>query len=557
MGPVRRRALATVVIAGVLVGAGLLALGISVGDERGPPEGARPPVVMIGFDEFPIDALRLPGGRIDAQRFPNFARLSREATWWPNAMAAHDSTPLAFPALLDGRRPRPGVPATAEGHPGNVFTLFGERGYRVFAGEEATDICPEEYCPGAAERRNGILANLALNGREERMQAWMKAVRRRGGPAFYFKHLLLPHLPWVYLPSGRRLEPSLGTLAATDGFHDRGLTAHNEERMLLQIGYVDRQLGRLVRRMKREGIYDESLLVVAADHGLSFDVGVTDRRAATSQNVDEVGPVPFFVKAPGQQDGGVNRALVSTVDLVPTMTDVLGIRAGWKVEGVSGFSAEARARRRVRMPRRYWSSHIGIGRAELRRRREDNITRRARMFGTGPRSMRAHGDPFAGLYRAGPFGWLVGRRAESFPVARGGPRGVFALPGRWRHVDPRAQVVPVQAAGHVSGGRPEDTRALAVAVNGRIRATGRSFHLRGADKAEAFSMMVPEQALRRGRNTVALYEVLGSGTGVRLRALAPRRRAPVPSEECLRTAQRPARPSSGLSRSAVCRTGRR
>ncbi|MDQ3645066.1 MAG: hypothetical protein M3356_06130, partial [Actinomycetota bacterium] len=43
----------------------------------------RPPVVLIGFDEFPIDAVRAPGGSIDAARFPNLARFARDATWWP------------------------------------------------------------------------------------------------------------------------------------------------------------------------------------------------------------------------------------------------------------------------------------------------------------------------------------------------------------------------------------------------------------------------------------------------------------------------------------------
>ena len=45
-----------------------------------------------------------------------------------------------------------------------------------------------------------------------------------------------------------------------------------------------------------------------------------------------------------------------------------------------------------------------------------------------------------------------------------------------------------------------------MAVNGRIRATGRSFRLRGKPK-ERFSMLVPEESLRPGPNRVELYEV--------------------------------------------------
>jgi len=554
---VRRRALATAAITGSLVGAGLLVLAYSAGDEPAPVSGPRPPVVLIAFDEFPVDAMRMPDGRIDPERFPNFARLSRQATWWPNAMAAHDSTPRALPAILDGRRPREEAPATVEGHPGSVFTLFGERGYELFAVEEATDICPPEYCPGAAERRFGILQNLTRNGRERRLQDWVDTIRGRSRPAFYFKHVLLPHLPWIYLPSGRHFEPSVGTLAATDGFHDPGLTAHNQQRLLLQIGYVDRQLGRLVRRMKREGIYDEALIALTADHGTSFEVGVSDRRKLTNQNVDEVAPVPFFVKAPGQRKGGIEPALVSTVDVVPTITDVLDIEAGWPVEGVSGFSAQARERRRVRVPRRYFDGFVRIGLRALERRRQANIARRTRLFGTGPDSLRRYGEPFAGLYRGGPHGWMVGRSATAFPIEQGRVRGAFSLPHLWRHVEPRAKVVPVQAAGHVLGAPPEATRGVAVAVNGRIEATGRTFHLRGPDKGEIFSMMVPERSLRRGHNSVRLYELVGTGATVALRALASERRPPVLSGQCLPPAYRAPRPSSGWSRSAGCLIAKR
>jgi hypothetical protein len=58
-------------------------------------------------------------------------------------------------------------------------------------------------------------------------------------------------------------------------------------------------------------------------------------------------------------------------------------------------------------------------------------------------------------------------------------------------------------------------RDLAVAVNGRIQAVGRSFHLRGRP-TEFFSMIVPESALRPGRNRVEVLEV---GPGGRLARL--------------------------------------
>jgi hypothetical protein len=70
--------------------------------------------------------------------------------------------------------------------------------------------------------------------------------------------------------------------------------------------------------------------------------------------------------------------------------------------------------------------------------------------------------------------------------------------------------VPCQIAGRIHGSGPQRERAIAVAVNGRIEAVGRSFHLRG-ENVESYSVMVPEDALREGRNRVEVLEVARSG----------------------------------------------
>jgi hypothetical protein len=52
-------------------------------------------------------------------------------------------------------------------------------------------------------------------------------------------------------------------------------------------------------------------------------------------------------------------------------------------------------------------------------------------------------------------------------------------------------------------------------VNGRIEAVGRSFHLKG-EATESYAVMVPEDALRDGRNTVEVLEVTDEGAMVLL-----------------------------------------
>ena len=84
------------------------------------------------------------------------------------------------------------------------------------------------------------------------------------------------------------------------GFGDRGLTDHNQQRLQLQIGFADHELGKLFAHMRANGTFNQALIAITADHGIAFEVGVKDRRTVTSRNIDEIAPVPLFIKAPGQ-----------------------------------------------------------------------------------------------------------------------------------------------------------------------------------------------------------------------------------------------------------------
>jgi hypothetical protein len=59
---------------------------------------------------------------------------------------------------------------------------------------------------------------------------------------------------------------------------------------------------------------------------------------------------------------------------------------------------------------------------------------------------------------------------------------------------------------------------LAVAINGRIAALTRSFHL-ATDERTLFAAMVPESSFHTGRNHVELFEVRGTGAKPTLRSL--------------------------------------
>ena len=108
--------------------------------EEGSAAKKHPHVVLLVLDEFPGDSLLGKGGRIDPVRYPNFAALAGDATWFRNAYSVYDSTTKAVPLILDGRRPQPRSEADTRYHPESIFTALARRGYRTVSREEATAI---------------------------------------------------------------------------------------------------------------------------------------------------------------------------------------------------------------------------------------------------------------------------------------------------------------------------------------------------------------------------------------------------------------------------------
>ena len=510
---------------------------------------ARVPVVMVLFDELPSTSLMDERRRVDAVRFPAFGRLAREATWFRNAHAIYDSTSKAIPAIMDGNLPEKGTLPTSSEHPDSIFTLLG-KSHRLNVSEEATTVCPRDLCedsrldesygsrlgslsedlglvwlhvaspPGiesdlasvsdtwgafggdetqaaAPDDSPNTRANLSSN-RRARFDAFVDSVERTQRPSLNFKHVLLPHVPWEYLPSGAQYRRGAGEAVpglSNFSFEDQGQIDQLYLRHLLQLQFTDMELGKLLDRLKEEGMYDDSLIVVAADHGVAFDLGERDRRKVTEKNVHEISPVPLFVKRPGQERGLIDDSYVETIDILPTIAEVLGIRLPDKPDGVSAFGPEVKGRESVRMLKRDLSGWIRLSAGEFERRKTEQLARKIALFGTGA-------DGPDRLFRVGPHQELLGKPAGSLPDLDGAE-----LEGAsgYEDVDASSGYLPAHVVGHVNGGEPGTD--IAIALNGEIVAVSRTFTLANDDEV-IFAAIVPESTFRDGPNEVRVLEVL-------------------------------------------------
>lgn len=530
-----------------------------------PHAGNSVPVVVVVFDEFSGTSLVDAAGQIDASLLPNFAALARESIWFRNASSVAAETDAALPAILTGNLPLPG---TAEldwhAYPDNLFTLLrGSHQFSVF--EPVTNLCPDDlrgrparwslgtrlksllfdagvldaililprHWPLAVPDVSGRFCNFAGTAgedepdiyydRREILDGFIDKIQAGPRPGLFFIHSVLPHVPWKYLPSGKQydLEGLPSQIRDWDHFaagvagldrqskcwlDDPVVVAQAQQRHLLQVQFVDRELGRLMRHLRGTGLYDRSLIVITADHGLSFVPG-QPFRGICQEIYPETLSIPLFIKLPGQHEGRISQRNVEEVDILPTIADVLKIRMPWTTRGSSALNEDSpqREKKEACISKEPWATWKCD--AQLSEKDRPIRERLKRFAGAG------NSDP---LFRFGPYAELIGRPIAACRMAgANGGRCELFRPDRLAQVDVKQDCLPLLIGGRVIG--PEDrwhAVDLAVAVNGNIRGVVRSFLISGY--GEAWTALLPEDSLRAGANEIKIYRLSGSGEGVEL-----------------------------------------
>ena len=341
------------------------------------------PLILIVFDELPLVSLLDANYHIDAVRYPNFAALADDATWFWNTSTVSPSTVHSVPAILSGVYPDQVLLPTTVDYPNNLFTLL-QGTYQMQAFESSTALCPETVClddgqqKTAFQRFSSLFRDVAIvyphtilpedltrslpvvtqtwkdfgkkgarqdqtwsewQNRGERFAEAVALFSQMDPPFFFFLHPLLPHLPWEYFPTGRRYMSSGMSVPGLDIKEEvwgdnEDLVLQGYRRHLLQVGFIDALLGNLLRQLRTLGLYDQSLIVVTADHGASF-WAKTSRRSAVGPHPGDVMRVPLFIKAPYQRIGHISGRPAKTIDILPTIADILGIEIPWPINGSS------------------------------------------------------------------------------------------------------------------------------------------------------------------------------------------------------------------------------
>ncbi len=272
-------------------------------------------------------------------------------------------------------------------YPVNLFTALA-RHYDIFASLRFQKLCPPRACqdnsaipadtvesllsdlglvwlhivlpPKLAEELPPVTDDWAEFGRMRETRTGEDGTARGGTfeqfmslidgqPArLHFIHSMVPHMPLEYVPSGRRYRgPDYQVHVYRGRRLFEGMSAAYADtlyqRHLAQVGFVDQLLGRLISRLRDVGMYDQALVIITADHGSSYREG-RPRRQPRERNLSDILRVPLLMKVPGQRRGEVVDRIVETVDILPTILDVLGANASLRLDGRSLIDGRAPAR---------------------------------------------------------------------------------------------------------------------------------------------------------------------------------------------------------------------
>ena len=500
-------------------------------------------VVMVVFDELPVISLMDGAGQINRSRFPNFARLAEITTWFADTSTPVPSTMEAIPSLLTGSYPDGSYSALPifNAHPNSLFTTGAFD--RIVANEPATRLCPPTLCRSEAESASnrllamgsdvGVVAlhmilpeNLAaglppvdenwgyFGDQPENWDAVQETIRShlladRGvafeqfvegmdpgsdSPTLFFIHSMIPHRPWVYLPDGSRYLqiariPGIdrGTWLDHEWLVDQGLQRH-----LLQAGFADLLLGVLLDKLEGMDMFEDTILVVTSDHGVSFEPGMSTRQPDSRARA-MVATVPLFISLPGHESSIVDTP-VELIDVLPTIADLIGTDlSAWELDGhtlTGGGDSQPRL------------LQVGDDRLSIGSLAAD----RGQMWHAVNERVPLEGG-WEAIFNSGVSRHLVGAEVSSQTL--GTPTEWVAVVddlSAHQSADLESRPWPLMVTGYLDGIGDQASVDLAIVVNGRISTVTRTFDQR---RASMFSALTRIQDMSESQRDLAIYAVDG------------------------------------------------
>jgi arylsulfatase A-like enzyme/Tfp pilus assembly protein PilF len=305
-----------------------LAAGASAAHEPEPDKESRPGVFLITIDTLRADHVHCYG--YDRIRTPALDLLAKQGIRFTQAFTPSPITNSSHTTIMTGLLPSShgvsdfGVPLAAI-YP-TLAELLRKRGYRTAAFIGAVILDSKSLAPGldrgfefydnfpelaTTKSRWGRLERRGMEV-QQHAESWLNA--HPAGAHFVWVHFYDPHDP--YEP------PPPYSVVYKDRLYDG------------EIAYADSALGHFLSYLKKQGWFEEALIVVVGDHGEGLGEHHEDTHGIFLY--DSTTHVPLIVKLPHEREAGRTvEAQVPTTDIMPTILSLLGIAAPANLDGDS------------------------------------------------------------------------------------------------------------------------------------------------------------------------------------------------------------------------------
>ena len=349
---------------------------------------SRPPVFIIVLDGLGRDTVQT-NGKVDLAKFPNLGALAKEGVWFTNATTNYNVSQLAMGAALTGNLfsedlisqgravdivNQNGVYNTLDleyninlfGYYfsdclNDTFTCYGTKYFTgkypylfaVTMGRRVLNI----LLPCSIQERlpNGLNNLIHFDCHADRnhwsdiqqFEAFIDNIEadKSSGQIHHF-HSWVTDYPYIFDENGNRHSlPANLTMFRNRSNPD--LVWQNQSQQFM---FADFLLGKFINKLKSEGIYDKSIIIITADHGpinVGGSAGISEE-----ENINPKAWIPLLIRGPSVTPG-VSAVDYQHIDFRATLLDVLDMEPVEGLDGVSAFASQRSERDKVF----YWVNH--------------------------------------------------------------------------------------------------------------------------------------------------------------------------------------------------------
>ena len=297
-------------------------------------------VVIIAIDTVRADRLGVAGYRRDGKSLtPTLDRLAGESAYFKRVYAPAPNTPRSFPSIFASRYPSQihldkefqNYPNPLEDNT-TLFELLKQAGIATHG------IASHFYFDRAPGIRQGFdsfdnegALDIAGSNKDTASPRIVPKVEARlaelakGGRFALFVHLFEPHSTYMAHDEFPITESGVAGLVQKYDY---------------EIAYVDMWIAKILEAIEKNGLRDQVMLVVLADHGEAFGVHrvAGQKMFFHGQTLyDELLRVPVLLRVPGAKAIAVDDP-VSLLDIAPTVLDGLGIAPPASMVGRSALA---------------------------------------------------------------------------------------------------------------------------------------------------------------------------------------------------------------------------